>query len=95
MIVLYQILALAIVLGIIIFVHELGHYLSAVLMKVRVEVFSFGIGKRLFAGRFHLLHKVRDKFLQLRACQLTVQVLRTFIIGGYEWNIDRGLFGGR
>jgi regulator of sigma E protease len=47
MIVLYQILAFAIVLGIIVFVHELGHFLAARLMKVRVEVFSFGIGKRL------------------------------------------------
>ena len=47
MIVLYQILAFAIVLGIIVFVHELGHFFAARLMGVRVEVFSFGIGKRL------------------------------------------------
>lgn len=51
MIVLYQILAFAIVFGIIIFVHELGHFLAAILMKVRVEVFSFGIGKRLFGKK--------------------------------------------
>ncbi len=51
MIVLYQILAFAIVLGIIVFVHELGHYLAAILMKVRVDVFSFGIGKRLFGKK--------------------------------------------
>lgn len=51
MIVLYQILAFAIVLGIIVFVHELGHFTAAVLMKVRVEIFSFGIGKRLFGKK--------------------------------------------
>ena len=51
MIVVYQILAFAIVFGIIIFVHELGHFLAAILMKVRVEVFSFGIGKRLFGKK--------------------------------------------
>jgi regulator of sigma E protease len=51
MIVLYQILAFAIVLGIIVFVHELGHYTAATLMKVRVEIFSFGIGKRLFGKK--------------------------------------------
>ena len=48
MIVLYQILAFTIVLGTIVFVHELGHFVAARLMGVRVEVFSFGIGKRLF-----------------------------------------------
>ncbi len=51
MIVFYQILAFTIVLGIIVFVHELGHYLAARLMKVRVEVFSFGMGKRLFGKK--------------------------------------------
>lgn len=44
---LYSILAFAIVLGIIVLVHELGHYIAARLMGVRVEVFSFGFGKRL------------------------------------------------
>lgn len=51
MIILYQVLAFAIVLGIIVFVHELGHYAAALLMKVRVEIFSFGIGKRLFGKK--------------------------------------------
>ena len=45
--ILYSILAFAIVLGIIVLVHELGHYIAARLMGVRVEVFSFGFGKRL------------------------------------------------
>ena len=42
--VLYSILSFAIVLGIIVIVHELGHYIAARLMGVRVEVFSFGFG---------------------------------------------------
>jgi len=49
--VLYSILSFAIVLGIIVIVHELGHYIAARLMGVRVEVFSFGFGLRLFGKK--------------------------------------------
>ncbi len=37
-----------ILLGIMVFVHEFGHFIFAIFSKVRVEVFSFGIGPRLF-----------------------------------------------
>src|SRR5262245_13093669 len=37
--------------GLVIFVHELGHYLAARFCKVRVETFSLGFGPRLFAAR--------------------------------------------
>ncbi len=40
-----------IVLGVLIFVHEAGHFLMAKLFRVRVLVFSFGFGKRLFGFR--------------------------------------------
>src|SRR5579863_6222332 len=36
-----------ILLGFLIFVHELGHFLVAKWCGVRVEVFSFGFGKKL------------------------------------------------
>lgn len=49
--VVYQFLTFLVVLGIIVLVHELGHYVAARLMKIRVEVFSFGFGKRLFGRR--------------------------------------------
>ncbi len=52
MLTLYRILALTIVLGIIVLVHELGHFIAARLMKVKVETFSFGFGKRLFGKKF-------------------------------------------
>ncbi|MCX5893514.1 MAG: site-2 protease family protein, partial [Deltaproteobacteria bacterium] len=39
--------ATVIVLGVLIFVHELGHFLLAKLMGVRVEVFSLGFPPRL------------------------------------------------
>lgn len=39
--------AVALVLGVLVFVHELGHYVVAKLCRVRVEVFSLGFGKRL------------------------------------------------
>jgi regulator of sigma E protease len=42
------ILAFLIVFGVLVFVHEFGHFFMAKLVKIRVEVFSWGIGKRLF-----------------------------------------------
>lgn len=39
------------VLGILVFVHEFGHYAVAKLCGVRVEVFSLGFGKRLWGFR--------------------------------------------
>jgi regulator of sigma E protease len=41
------ILAFTVVFGILVFVHEFGHFFMAKLVGVRVEVFSFGYGKRL------------------------------------------------
>jgi regulator of sigma E protease len=45
------IVAVAVVLGIMILIHEFGHYAAAKYFKVRVEVFSLGFGKRLFGFR--------------------------------------------
>jgi regulator of sigma E protease len=42
------ILAFVIVFGILVFVHEFGHFFMAKLVGIRVDVFSFGYGKRLF-----------------------------------------------
>jgi regulator of sigma E protease len=42
---------LAIVLGIMVLVHEFGHFAVAKLCGIRVEVFSIGFGKRLFGFR--------------------------------------------
>ena len=46
--ILSNILALLVVIGVIIFVHELGHYLAARLFRIRVRVFSIGFGPRLW-----------------------------------------------
>lgn len=46
-----NLIAFIIVLGFLVFVHELGHFLVAKLFRVRVYVFSFGFGKRLFGFR--------------------------------------------
>jgi len=43
----YSIVSVVFVLGVMIFVHELGHFAVAKLFGVRVEVFSLGFGKRL------------------------------------------------
>ena len=42
------ILTFAVVFGILVFLHEFGHFFMAKLVGIRVEVFSFGYGKRLF-----------------------------------------------
>ena len=40
--------AFIIVLSVIVFVHEFGHYYAAIINKVKVETFSIGFGKELF-----------------------------------------------
>ena len=49
--IIYQFLTFLAVLGLIVLVHEFGHFIAARLMKIRVEVFSFGFGKRLFGKK--------------------------------------------
>src|SRR5215831_672111 len=46
-----SLLAAALVLGVIIILHELGHFLVARLFKIRVETFSVGFGPRLVGFR--------------------------------------------
>src|SRR5215831_7121890 len=45
------VLAVGVVLGFMILIHEWGHYAAAKFFKVRVEVFSIGFGKRLLGFR--------------------------------------------
>src|SRR4029453_16081670 len=40
-----------VVLGVIIVIHELGHFLVAKFFKIKVETFSVGFGPRLFGFR--------------------------------------------
>ncbi|MFP4388397.1 MAG: site-2 protease family protein, partial [Desulfococcaceae bacterium] len=42
-----SILAFVIVLGVLVFIHEFGHFLLARLCGVGVEIFSLGFGPRL------------------------------------------------
>lgn len=49
--VIYGIVAVAIGLGVMVLVHEWGHFVVARLFGVRVEVFSIGFGPRLFGVR--------------------------------------------
>ena len=46
-----DLIAVSIVLGIMIFVHEWGHFIAAKLCGVRVDVFSIGFGPRLFGWK--------------------------------------------
>ncbi len=45
------IVAVSLVLGLIVFIHELGHFLAAKAFRVRVNTFSLGFGKRLIGFR--------------------------------------------
>ncbi len=47
----WTIASFVLVLGIMIFVHELGHYLMAKYLGIKVEVFSLGFGPRLIGFR--------------------------------------------
>src|SRR5436189_1579586 len=45
------ILGIVLVLGLMILVHELGHFIVARIFGVRVDVFSIGFGPRLFGWK--------------------------------------------
>jgi regulator of sigma E protease len=44
--------AFFVLVGLMVIVHELGHFIVAKLFKVRVEAFSFGFGPRLFGFKY-------------------------------------------
>lgn len=46
--ILVSIIALIIVLGVLVFVHEFGHFIAARMSGMRADIFSLGMGKRLF-----------------------------------------------
>lgn len=51
MVILQNIIAVIFVLGVMILIHELGHFLAAKHFDVRVDAFSFGFGPRLFGRK--------------------------------------------
>jgi regulator of sigma E protease len=50
--ILFVVIEFAIVLGLLVLIHELGHFIVAKLCGVRVETFSIGFGTRLFGFRY-------------------------------------------
>src|SRR5664280_3355079 len=46
-----NVLWLLVLIGVMILIHELGHYWAARFFDVKVEAFSFGFGPRLFGFR--------------------------------------------
>ena len=48
---LHSVLAFIVVLGVLVFVHEFGHYFAARLVRVHVEVFSIGFGPAIATWR--------------------------------------------
>jgi regulator of sigma E protease len=60
-----SVLAFLVVLGVLVFFHELGHYLAARWRGVHVEAFSIGFGRKLFAWTDHLGTEWRVAWLPL------------------------------
>lgn len=56
----HTVLSFVVVLSVIVFIHEFGHYLVARLCGVRIEAFSIGFGKEVFG--FNDSHGTRWKF---------------------------------
>jgi regulator of sigma E protease len=50
--IIFVVIEFAIVLGMLVLIHELGHFIVAKLCGVRVETFSIGFGTRLFGFRY-------------------------------------------
>src|SRR5580658_2728223 len=48
----HTIVLFAIVLGIMVLIHELGHFIMAKLCKVKVETFSIGFGPRIVGFKY-------------------------------------------
>ena len=48
---LVSLVSMLVVLGVLVLVHEFGHFAVAKLCGVRIETFSIGFGKRLFGFR--------------------------------------------
>src|SRR5277367_1367742 len=48
---LHYVVGIGLVLGVMILVHEWGHFVMARFFKVRVDVFSIGFGPRLFGWK--------------------------------------------
>lgn len=47
-----NIIAMIILLGVLIVIHEFGHFIMAKLFKVTVKIFSVGFGKKLFSKKY-------------------------------------------
>jgi regulator of sigma E protease len=68
MVFILNILIIVVVLGIVVFVHELGHLIACKLSKVFVEEFAIGMGPKLFSKKYGE----------------TIYSLRAFPIGGFN-----------
>ena len=81
--VLYSIIAFVIALGILVFIHELGHFTMARLSGMRVNVFALGMGFRLFGWNKvngFTFGKLSDELDLQGNCDYR---LAAFPIGGY------------
>mgnify|MGYP000830579787 CR=1 FL=1 len=55
----YYVVPFIVLLGILVFVHEFGHFIVARLTGVQVEAFSIGFGKTLWLSLIHISEPTR------------------------------------
>ena len=73
------ILIAILMLGVLIFVHELGHYLVGRAMNIGIEEFAIGMGPKLFSRQGTHKIKVNDKI----TTETTTYSLRALPLGGF------------
>lgn len=66
--ILYGVIGFVIMMSLVVFIHEFGHYYAARLCGVRVDIFSIGFGKKIFS------------YFDKNGCQWTLSYLP---LGGY------------
>ena len=76
-------LVVVVVLGFMIFVHELGHFMAAKWFGVRVLTFSFGFGKRLFGFKHRFSFGALEDNEQDRGTNATDYRVSVLPFGGY------------
>lgn len=79
-----QVLYTILVLGALIFIHELGHFIAAKLFKVQVNEFSLGMGPKIISFKQKkITHMFSHKKPEAVADGQTAYTLRLLPIGGY------------
>ncbi len=79
-----EFLATVLVISFLIFFHELGHFLAARSLGVKVEVFSIGFGKSLIEREFIVVYQKTIK--ENKTLNLSILFVFVFLIPIHSYN---------